>query len=81
MEFKAKISSCEYCNDKYLQTRMNNNICGKDECKAERKRKYNKIYKDRKRKGTFQPTVYKPLIIDTAMPEVRLKNRFILGLT
>ena len=80
MTFKARVSNCDTCEDKYLQTRQANKTCKKESCRNENKKKYNKEYKDRMKKGTLKPAVYKPIIYETAAPEVNMKNRFILGL-
>lgn len=79
MTFQAVISKCKHCEDKFLQTRKANNICDKEECKTKNKQEYNKRYKERLKNGTLKTKTYKAVVYDSATPEVRWKNKFILA--
>ena len=81
MAYEPRQSKCKICNDEYLQVREAYVLCPKASCKAKNKSDNKKIYDKRRNDGIKTVKTYKALVLDTALPEVRMKNRFILGLT
>lgn len=77
MKYQTHIDNFNQCNDQFLKKKEVTKTCGKSKCIADNKKERDAEYQRNRDKGK---SGYKGLVLDTALPEVRMKNKFLLGL-